>query len=216
MAIYSVNVGRVGKSTHRAGTAAAHARYIVRRSAASVVLAEHMPTGRKAVATWLNREEQADRKNARVIEKIMAALPLELHPLQQQKLIRRYARRVTGGRAPWLAAIHDQGKDRHNPHAHLIIRDRDIETGKRVARLSEKGSCEWLRKLWEEETNRALQAASFAARVDHRSLQEQGINRLPQRHRGPRQHWRSQPEGVQHSVAEQWQTDAPAPAVFGG
>lgn len=185
MAIYSLEVGKVGRSTHRAGTAAAHARYVVRRAAASVVLGEHMPMGAKAVSTWLNQQEEADRKNARVIEKIRAALPIELHPLQQQQLIRRYAYRITQGRAPWLAGIHDQGKDAHNPHAHLIIRDRDIATGRRVANLSEKGACEWLRRLWEEEANRALEKAGFHVRIDRRTLTAQGIDRTPARHRGP-------------------------------
>lgn len=185
MAIYSVHLGRVGRSTHRAGTAGAHARYVVRKSAASVVLGEHMPTGCTSAKNWLNRQEEADRKNARVIEKIRVALPRELHPLQQQRLIRRYVQRMTGGRAPWLAGIHDKGKDAHNPHAHIIIRDRDIETGRRVAELSEKGSCERLRSIWEEEANRALEEAGIHERIDHRSLKDQGIiDRLPLKHLG--------------------------------
>ena len=166
MAIYSLHVGRVGRSTHAPGTAAAHARYILRRNAASAVLSEHMPEGCRGVQGWLNDQEISDRKNARVIEKIMVALPIELHPLQRQKLVREYCGRITKGRAPWLAAIHDKGKDASNPHAHIIIRDRDIETGKRVAELSEKGSCKRLRKLWEVTANEALARAGQKARID--------------------------------------------------
>jgi hypothetical protein len=186
MAIYSLHVGRVGRSTHAAGTAAAHARYyILRRSAAAAVLAEHMPKRSAAAQRWLLEQEAGDRKNARVIEKIMIAFPLELHPLQRQKLLREYCWQITKGRAPWLAAIHDKGKDAGNPHAHIIIRDRDIQTGKRVARLSEKGSCKWLRKLWAETANEALGRAGQKVRVDQRSLQEQRTARSPGRHRGP-------------------------------
>ena len=184
MAIYSLHVGRVGRSTHAAGTAAAHARYILRQSAASDVLSEHMPIGRKEVQSWLNAQEKADRKNARVIEKIMVALPRELHPLQRGRLVREYCNRITKGRAPWLAAIHDKGKDANNPHAHIIIRDRDIYTGKRVAQLSEKGSCERLRALWETVANEALSRASQSVRIDRRSLKAQGKTRAPGRHRG--------------------------------
>ena len=168
MAVYALRVGRVGRSTHARGTAAAHARYILRRSAAGAVLSEHMPQGYGAVQAWLNEQEDSDRRNARVIEKIMVALPRELHPLQRQKLIRDYCLSITKGRAPWLAAIHDKGEDAHNPHAHLIIRDRDIGTGKRVAQLSEKGSCKWLRNLWAQMANAALERAGQAARIDHR------------------------------------------------
>ena len=185
MAIYSLHVGRVGKTTHRAGTAAAHARYILRKNAVSAVLCDHMPIGRTRVHSWLNELEKADRKNARVIEKIMAALPKELHPLQRQKLVREYCTRITQNRAPWLAVIHDKGKDANNPHAHIIIRDRDIETGKRVAQLSEKGSCQRLRKLWETTANEMMHRAGQKARIDSRSLQAQKIKRLPGKHRLP-------------------------------
>ena len=149
-------------------------------------MGEHLPTGRKAVQHWLNRQEQQDRKNARVIDKIMAALPLELSPPQWQDLIRVYLRKVTQGRAAWLAAIHHQGEDQFNPHVHILIRDRDIDTRERVARLSEKGSTERLRQLWEETVNKALEQAGYKTRIDRRSLQDQGIDRRPQRHRGPR------------------------------
>lgn len=167
MAIYSLHHASIGRTTHRAGTAAAHARYILRRNAAGDVLSEHMPAGRRSVQVWLNAQEIADRKNARVIDKIMVALPFELHPLQRQRLVRDYCRKITQGRTPWLAAIHDKGKDAGNPHAHIIIRDRDIETGRRVAGLSEKGSCRKLRKLWEVEANEALARAGQKARIDH-------------------------------------------------
>jgi hypothetical protein len=192
VAIYSLEVGRVGRSTHRAGTAGAHARYITRSRAASAVLGEHMPTGARAAVTWLDQQEAADRKNARVIEKIRAALPRELNARQRQALLRRYLRRIGKGRIPWLAAIHDLGKDAHNPHAHILIRDRDIETGRRIAKLSEKGSCERLRQLWEEETNRALAEAGHAVRIDRRSLKAQGIDRRAERHRGPRRRQRQE------------------------
>ena len=168
MAVYVLKVGRVGRSTHAAGTAAAHARYITRRNAASAVLSEHIPQGYRAVQAWLNEQETNDRKNARVIEKIMAVLPRELHPLQQRKLLRDYCLSITKGRAPWLVAIHDKGEDVGNPHAHIVIRDRDIETGRRVAQLSENGSCNRLRKLWAQMANAALERAGLTARIDHR------------------------------------------------
>ena len=144
-----------------------------------------MPTGIKSASTWLKREESTDRKNARVIDKLMVALPRELDASQRLGLVRRFLRRIGLGRIPWMAAIHDQGEDAHNPHAHILIRDRDIETVRRVAQLSEKGSTKRLRKLWEEEANLALQEAGKAARIDCRSLRDQSIDRQPQRHRGP-------------------------------
>lgn len=186
MAIFSLHHDSIGRGTHPAGTAAAHVRYITRRAAAGQIMAEHLPSGSKAIQGWLNRQEREDRKNARVIDKLMGALPLELASPHWQALIRVYLRKITRGRAAWLAVIHDRGKDRHNPHVHIVIRDRDIDTGARVAQLSEKGSTERLRRLWEETVNEALAHAGHSTRIDRRSLKAQGIDRMPRRHRGPR------------------------------
>ena len=43
-----------------------------------------------------------------------------------------------------------------------------------------------LRELWERVLNDALEAAGSDARVDRRSLKEQGIERKPQIHVGPK------------------------------
>ena len=79
---------------------------------------------------WLDRQEEADRKNARVIDKVTIALPRELDAVQRVELVRAFAAEVTQGRVAWLAAVHDQGKDADNPHAHVVLRDRDLQTGK--------------------------------------------------------------------------------------
>lgn len=87
------------------------------------------------------------------------------------------------GRAPWLAAIHRDHPE--NPHAHIVVRDKDPETGKRVAGLSEKGSTDRLREAWERHANLALERAGVEARIDRRSLKEQGVDREPTIHVGP-------------------------------
>lgn len=186
MAIFSLDHKAVGRTTHRAGTAGAHAAYVLRPTAVSMVIGQHIPTQRNAAQQWLDEQEKADRKNARVIDKIMLALPLELTPGQRQELIRVFVQELTQGHTPWLAAIHDRGEDEGNPHAHVIIRDRDTATGKRVARLSEQGSTERARETWERCLNRALEAQGRPERVSRLSLAAQGIQRPPQRHSGPR------------------------------
>ncbi len=188
MAIFSLCHRAVGRSTHRAGTAGAHAAYITRRSAARVVIGQHMPTRPAKARAWLDEAEQADRKNARVIDKVMVALPLELDAAQREALIRVFIRRLSGDRVPWLAAIHDTGKDAHNPHAHILLRDRDATTGQRFVKLSDKDSTQRLRSLWEMCLNHALEALGSPQRVSRLSLSAQGVERLPERHRGPSGH----------------------------
>lgn len=187
MAIYSLNHKAIGKATQeQPHTAAAHIRYVTRAKACSQVLAERMPAGAGEAQAWLRREEDGDRKNGRVVDKLMLALPRELSPAQRVALVRDFAERVTRGKAAWLAAFHDQGKDERNPHCHLVIRDRDAATGKRVAKLSEKGSTQLLRELWETAANAALEAAGRAERIDRRTLKAQGIDRPPTIHEGVR------------------------------
>ena len=185
MAIYSLHLRSIGKTTHAPRTAGAHIRYITRPEARADLLAGRMPPERNAARRWLDREERQDRKNARVIDKITAALPRELDPLQRRMLVAVFAERVTQGRAAWLAAIHQSGADAHNPHAHIVIRDRDPETGKRVALLSEKGACRKIRLLWEQAVNAALEAHGSPQRVTRLSHAARGIETSPQRHRGP-------------------------------
>jgi len=91
---------------------------------------------------------------------------------------------MTQGRTPWMAAIHDGPGDADNPHAHIVFRDRDIETGRRVMMTTEAGSTQRFRQGWEEELNKALERAGLEVRVDRRSLEDQGIDREPQIHVG--------------------------------
>ena len=188
MALYSLSHSPIGRSTHAAGTAGAHIHYITREGAQSDH-AERLPEGiesdRASVKAWIDREEMADRANARVVDKLMVAIPKELDREQRLELVREYCDKVTQGRTPYYAAIHAGPKDADNPHAHIVLRDRDLETGKRVILSSEKGSTERFREQWEEHANRALERAGREERVDRRSLRDQGLEREPTRHEGP-------------------------------
>lgn len=201
MAIYSLRLTPIGKTTQkRPHTAAAHIRYISRACAVSHSMAERMPEKTAAAMRWLRREEDQDRKNARVADKLVIALPRELTTQQRITLVWSFAERLTQGKASWFAAIHAKGKDRHNPHCHLLVRDRDVTSGKRVVMFSAgtkeikqrsaKGQTRpttlaTIRQLWEDCANRALAQAGRSERIDRRSLREQGIARPAQIHEGP-------------------------------
>ena len=198
MAIYSCNLRSIGRTTHRPGTAGAHIRYISRSGADPFILARHIPKGGRAARAWLNRRERALRKNARVIDKLRLALPRELSARQRAQLVSDFMTELTGDRIPWFGAIHQTGKDALNPHVHIAIHDRDIDTGKRVLRLSDNArdrekarlpgpkAVDWLRERWEIAGNRALEQAGQTVRIDRRTLKEQGIDREPTIHEGPR------------------------------
>lgn len=201
MAIYSFRLTPIGKTTQKKPfTAAAHVRYITRKDALSLKMAERMPEDSAKAVRWFKAQERNDRKNARVADKMIIALPRELTLEQQAELIHSFAEALTENKAPWLAAIHAKGKDAENPHCHLIVRDRDIVTGRRVVMFSagvkelkqrlakgEKSptTLRMMRELWEQQANSALEAAGSAARIDRRSLAEQGAARPAQVHEGP-------------------------------
>lgn len=197
MAIYSLNVASIGKTTHAAGTAGAHLRYIARPEACSHLDGRYMPLEANAARSWMDAAEAQDRKNARVLDKLRVALPRELSQAQRAELLREFCDDITGGRTPYLAAIHQTGADAHNPHAHIVVRDRDIETGRRVLKWSDSArdrkkdglppnAVDHIRERWEILANRALERAGLDARIDRRSLEAQGVDREPTIHVGPR------------------------------
>lgn len=196
MAIYSLNVTSVGKTTHQSGTAGAHIRYISRDSAEPEIIADHMPSDPNVARAWMNAQELADRKNARICDKIRIAIPIELTQDQRAELVRDFCKDITGDRVAYFAAIHQTGKDAHNPHAHIVIRDRDIRTGKRVLKWSDnkrdrikaglpENAVDHIRERWEVTANHALEMAGHDVRIDRRSLDDQGIDRIPTIHVGP-------------------------------
>jgi hypothetical protein len=197
MAIYSCNLASVGRTTHAAGTAGCHLAYIGRDGAEPVIEAHGMPLDPSAARSWMDREEANSRANARVIDKVRIAIPRELDSAQRLTLVRDFVRGITQDRVPWYLAIHQSGEDSHNPHAHIVLRDRDIETGKRVLRLSDSArdreaagmtpkAVDWIRERWEHHANAALKAAGHDLSIDRRTLEAQGIDREPTIHVGPR------------------------------
>lgn len=187
MAIYSLHHSSIGKSTQeRAHTAAAHVDYITRKRAVSRAFAGRMPTDKEKAMAFLRASENKLRKNGRVADKLMLALPRELSADQREALVRDFAEEITRGRASWYGAVHDKGKDQKNPHCHLLVVDRDVTTGRRVFGTSEKGSTERLRQLWEAYANAALARAGRAERIDRRTLEAQGLKRKPTIHVGVR------------------------------
>lgn len=113
--------------------------------------------------------------------------------------------------------LHDAGGG--NPHAHLLTSTRQVaEDGKS---LTGKCAREWsdsrrkkhgltgrksellrARNKWESLVNSALLKAGSSAQVDHRSLEAQGIDRIPGTHLGPAR-WRAMRERSRGIAAQQ-------------
>lgn len=124
----------IGRRGDAKGTAAAHVHYITRPTACTHFEAENMPIVRRDAMAYFDRlaEQPAERVNARICDKLIMAPPNDLAAFERHEVVRSFMRKLGHGRIAWCAAFHDAGKDHHNPHVHVVFRDRDIETNRRV------------------------------------------------------------------------------------
>lgn len=151
---------------------------------------------------WNAAEAAEKRKDGRPAREILVALPAELDADQRTELAQAITRDLVDryGVAAQLA-IHapDRGGDQRNHHCHILITTRrwnhDGPGAKDQLEMSDtqlkqaglpKSADELtaMRERWANMQNAALKRANLSARVDHRSLTEQGIDRVPQIHVG--------------------------------
>jgi ATP-dependent exoDNAse (exonuclease V) alpha subunit len=145
-----------------------------------------------------NAAEKAERQsNSRVAREYQVALPAELSSEQRTALARAFSREIADRYNVAVdLAIHaprPEG-DPRNFHAHLLATTREVtpeglgpKTGLDMAGSvrSELGlppsreEFRTLRARWAELTNETLREARIDARVDHRTLEAQGIDREP-------------------------------------
>lgn len=169
---------------------------------------ENMPEWAQNPRAYWDAADVYERGNGRLFKQLEFALPKELTADQQKEVVQGYVDKLTptkDGPLPYSYAIH-KGHETENPHCHLMISERALDGHQRSpetwfkranSRNPEKGGAkkteelkpkEWLheaRQEWSQQANRALERAGHDARIDHRSLKEQGIDREPTQHLGP-------------------------------
>ena len=213
MAIFHLSVKTISRSAGRSATAAAAYRAGVKITdertgeihdytrkggveSADLVLPAGAPEWAADRGLLWNAAEQAEtRKNSTVAREFEIALPEEVSAADRQRLAHELAREIVerhGCAAD--VAIHAPGADgdHRNHHAHILLSTR---------RLGPDGFTEKTRELDDQKTgpqivtqwrerfaslqNERLRQAGIDARVDHRRLEAQGIDREPTRHLGP-------------------------------
>ena len=176
-----------------------HAEIVLPTSAAK----QDINWARDRTQLWNAAERAEKRIDARVAREYELALPHELSKGQRVALVREFATEIANkyGVAVDFAIhkAHREGDER-NSHAHVLTTTRsitatglgaktDIELGDRDRAKKGLGRAadeiKSIRGRWAELTNEHLQRHQIEARVDHRSLHDQGIERLPTTHVGP-------------------------------
>ena len=158
-----------------------------------------MDWARDRAALWNAAEAAEIRKNARVAREYLVALPAELSAEQRVVLARGFSRDLAERyRYAVDFAVHaprdDPRSDPRNFHAHILTTTREVTAAglgaKTALDLQDSKRRElglqpvvyellFVRERWATLTNEALRSAHIEARVDHRSLRAQGIDREP-------------------------------------
>jgi hypothetical protein len=142
-----------------------------------------------------NAAELADtRKNSRVAREYELALPVELTPEQRKNLALEFARHLVSSYGVAAdVSLHEPNRkgDQRNYHAHILTTTRQVTPegfGAKTRVLDDGKSgpveVERVRAAWAELTNQALERAGHETRVSHKSLEAQGIDRIPTVHLG--------------------------------
>ena len=216
MAVYHFSAKTVSRSAGRSSTAAAAYRAAERivdertgeihdytRKGGVVFSEVILPGGgtMNRADLWNKVEAHHKRGDATVAREFVVALPAELDAAQRQELARTYARELADRYGVGVDLnIHAPGKDgdQRNHHAHILMSacycGPTGVLGKKAVELDPihcqrqklPNVVEVERERWEQHANRALEKAGQDARIDHRSLEAQGIyDRMPGVHLGP-------------------------------
>lgn len=173
--------------------------------------------------------DKHERANGSVYREHEIALPAELSQAQQLELVEELKRELAGDK-PYQYAVHAPASSLEgvpNVHLHLMVSDRlpdgiersPEQTFRRYnAKKPELGGARKdsggrnrlelrdelieVRRKCAELQNVALAKHGHGARVDHRSLREQGVERAPERHLGPARIRSMGPEEKERYVAE--------------
>jgi hypothetical protein len=175
---------------------------------------------------WNAAERAETRKNSRVAREYLVALPAEMDDAQRLQLARGFSQELADRYKFALdLAVHSArdypGSDPRNFHAHLLATTREVTAGgftsKTTAELGDAKRHQLglkpaihellhVRERWASVTNDALRAAHIEARIDHRTLAAQGIDREPYPHI-PRGAFEMERHGYQSEHAERLRAD---------
>lgn len=149
---------------------------------------EHLSDRQKL---WNAVEAAEKRIDAQLAREVEFALPRELSKADAVELAREFVKRefVTRGMVADLNVHWDIGADGlAKPHAHVMLTTRSIGEdgfGPKVRDWNRADLLEAWRERWAEHVNHCLAEHDIDARVDHRSLDAQGIDLEPQHKIGP-------------------------------
>ncbi|MDJ0719409.1 MAG: MobQ family relaxase [Prochloraceae cyanobacterium] len=205
MAIYYFNASVISRSAGRSATASAAYRaaekikdirtgeihdYTKKKGVDEkfILVPDSAPNwARDRSKLWNKVEEEERRKDSQLAREIQLAIPVELNRNQQIELVTEYANDLFV-KEGMIADVAFHELNSHNPHAHIMLTMREIDSNgfkkKKNRDWNKRELLEKQREAWSGYANLALEKAGIEEKIDHRTLEEQGINRIPQIHLG--------------------------------
>lgn len=142
-----------------------------------IIAPQHTPLNivENSAVLWNEIEKTEKRKDAQLSRYFDIAIPVELDNDAKIALVKNYCKRnfVSKG---MIADISFHDLDGHNPHAHVMLTLREITPkgfGNKNRSWNEHDLMDEWRASWSGMSNRALERAGSANRMDHRSLAAQ-------------------------------------------
>jgi len=146
---------------------------------------------REREGLWNAVEAAEKRKDAQLAREVEFAIPREMDQAQGIELARDFVERefVARGMIGDLNVHWDVGEDGvARPHAHVMLTMRAVDEngfGPKVREWNRTALLQHWREAWASHANERLAELGFEARIDHRSLEAQGIALEPQHKVGP-------------------------------
>ncbi|MEG8221404.1 Ti-type conjugative transfer relaxase TraA [Sphingomonas sp. HH69] len=140
---------------------------------------------------WNEVEAGEKRKDAQLAREVEFSIPREMNQTQGIQLARDFVEKqfVERGMVADLNVHWDIGKDGSpKPHAHVMLSMREVGPegfGQKVREWNSNALLKEWREAWADHVNERLAALDIDARIDHRSLEAQGIDLEPQHKIGP-------------------------------
>jgi len=138
----------------------------------------------KTSSLWNRVEQHEKRKDAQLAREFILAVPKELNAKQQFELAAQWAQTELVSKGMVAEVSLHNPKNGKNPHVHIQCTMRTINddqfSAKKPREWNDKALLMEQRESWGNAANEALEKAGSQARVDHRSLKDRGIDRIPE------------------------------------
>ena len=140
---------------------------------------------------WNEVEAGEKRKDSQLAREVEFSIPRELNQQQGVQLARDFVEKqfVERGMVADLNVHWDMGKDdQPKPHAHVMLSMREVGPegfGQKVREWNSTALLQEWREAWANHVNERLAELDIDARIDHRTLEAQGIELEPQHKIGP-------------------------------